>query len=177
MTVKIDITNIILSKQKIYPVMLHAITKVVNRHEEFRTSFDDNGNIGIYDFMFPSYTIFHKESETFSNIWTQYYDDFGMFFLEYQEDIRKYGGIDKMDAKPGQPQNTFPISMIPWESFDGFNLNIKNGYDYLLPIFTIGKYYEHDTCFFIPLSIQVHHAVCDGFHVCRFIQELRDFLK
>ena len=29
----------------------------------------------------------------------------------------------------------------------------------------------------IPLSIQVHHAVCDGFHVCRFLDELQDLLN
>ena len=27
------------------------------------------------------------------------------------------------------------------------------------------------------LSIQVHHAVCDGFHVCRFLDELQDLLN
>ena len=26
------------------------------------------------------------------------------------------------------------------------------------------------------LSVQVHHAVCDGFHTCRFVSELRELL-
>ena len=50
-------------------------------------------------------------------------------------------------------------------------------YDYLLPIFTFGKYYEDGGKYYIPLSIQVHHAVCDGFHVCRFLDELQDLLN
>ena len=29
----------------------------------------------------------------------------------------------------------------------------------------------------MPLAIQVHHAVCDGFHVCRFLDELQDLLN
>jgi chloramphenicol O-acetyltransferase len=57
------------------------------------------------------------------------------------------------------------------------NLNLKKGYDYLLPIFTFGKYYEDGGKYYIPLSIQVHHAVCDGFHVCRFLDELQDLLN
>ena len=61
--------------------------------------------------------------------------------------------------------------------FEGFNLNLKKGYDYLLPIFTFGKYYEDGGKYYIPLSIQVHHAVCDGFHVCRFLDELQDLLN
>ena len=39
------------------------------------------------------------------------------------------------------------------------------------------KYYEDGGKYYIPLSIQVHHAVCDGFHVCRFLDELQDLLN
>ena len=58
-----------------------------------------------------------------------------------------------------------------------FRGSLKKGYDYLLPIFTFGKYYEEGGKYYIPLSIQVHHAVCDGFHVCRFLDELQDLLN
>nr|WP_279355025.1 CatA-like O-acetyltransferase [Enterocloster bolteae] len=44
---------------------------------------------------------------------------------------------------------------------------------YLLPIFTMGKYYEEGGGIWLPLAVQVHHAVCDGFHVCRFINDLQ----
>nr|AMP53354.1 CAT [uncultured bacterium] len=44
-------------------------------------------------------------------------------------------------------------------------------------MFTFGKYYEDGGKYYIPLSIQVHHAVCDGFHVCRFLDELQDLLN
>lgn len=82
-----------------------------------------------------------------------------------------------MNAKPNTPENTFPISMIPWTSFEGFNLNLKNGYDYLLLIFTMGKYYYENDKIILPLSIQVHHAVCDGFHTCRFLNELQEMIN
>lgn len=177
MTVKLDITKVIKSKQKLYPTMLYALASIVNRHEEFRTSFDKDGNIGIFDVMFPCYTVFHKESETFSNIWTAYHDDYSCFLTAYNEDLNRYGAVDNISAKPDQPENTFPVSMIPWESFEGFNLNLQKGYNYLLPIFTIGRYYEENGTYYIPLAVQVHHAVCDGFHVCRFIGELRNLLQ
>ena len=98
-------------------------------------------------------------------------------FFRTQKDIDAYGERKGMFAKPNPPENTFPVSMIPWTSFEGFNLNLKKGYDYLLPIFTFGKYYEEGGKYYIPLSIQVHHAVCDGFHVCRFLDELQDLLN
>lgn len=78
-----------------------------------------------------------------------------------------------MIAKPNIPENTFPVSMIPWVAFDGFNLNLKKGYDYLLPIFTMSKFEFTNKQYLLPLSIQVHHAVCDGFHISRFVNELQ----
>lgn len=177
MTVKLDITKIINSKQKIYPTMLYFISKVVNNHKEFRMALTQNGEVGFYDELFPCYTVFHKDTELFSNIWTEYSHDYETFCKSYQRDIDEFGSINKMEAKPNTPNNTFPVSMIPWVSFEGFNLNLQKGYDYLLPIFTMGKYYEESGKYIIPLSIQVHHAVCDGFHLCRFINELKSFIE
>lgn len=67
--------------------------------------------------------------------------------------------------------------MLPWESFEGFNLNLQKGWGFLLPTFTFGKYTEHEGRITLPLAIQVHHAACDGFHACRFIAELRQELE
>ena len=177
MTVKIDITGVIEEQQKLYPVMLHALATVVNRHEEFRTSFNRDGDLGVFSEMHPCYTVFHKQTETFSNIWTPYSEDYDRFLADYADDLRLYGKVEGISAKPNEPENTFPVSMIPWESFDGFNLNLQKGYGYLLPIFTLGRYYEEGEHYYIPLAVQVHHAVCDGFHVCRFVEELREILQ
>ena len=72
MSVKLDITEIKNRKQKLYPAMLYFITTIVNRHSEFRTSFNANGQLGVYDEMIPCYTIFNKNTKTFSNLWTEY---------------------------------------------------------------------------------------------------------
>lgn len=177
MTVKLDITKIKNSDRKLYPTMLYFITKVVNRHSEFRTGIDINGNLGVFDEMLPCYTVFNKESETFSNIWTQYCDSYDEFCKLYEKDIEMFGSVKKMIAKPDIPENNFPVSMIPWTTFDGFNLNLQKGYQYLLPIFTMGKYYEENSRYILPLAIQVHHAVCDGFHVSRFVNELQELVE
>ena len=82
-----------------------------------------------------------------------------------------------MTGKPNIPSNSFTVSMLPWITFEGFNLNLQKGYDYLIPIFTIGKYYQEEERIIVPIAIQVHHAVCDGFHVCRFINELQELIN
>lgn len=176
MTVKLDITALKQSGCRLYPALLYGVTAGVNRHEEFRTALNEKGQAGIFSDMMPCYTIFHKDTQTFSNIWTEYESDYKLFCQRYEEDMQLYGNNQGMMAKPNPPANTFPVSMVPWTTFEGFNLNLKNGYEYLLPVFTFGKYYEENGRCYIPLAIQVHHAVCDGFHVCRFIRELQEWI-
>lgn len=82
-----------------------------------------------------------------------------------------------MIGKPNIPENSFPVSMIPWTTFESFNLNLQKGYSYITPIFTMGKFYHECKKVFLPLAIQVHHAACDGFHVCRFANELQELIS
>lgn len=176
LTTKLDITPLIQKRVKLYPTMLYLITRAVNQYQEFRMDFDKDGKLGFYKKMHPCYTVFQKDSETFTNIWTEYTDDYAAFCRAYQRDLEQFGNVKRMMAKPDVPPNTFPVSMIPWESFEGFNLNLKNGYRYLLPIFTMGKYCQDRGRVWMPLSVQVNHSVCDGFHVCRFISALKEMI-
>lgn len=172
----LDITRLRCQGQKLYPTMLYHIAGEVNRREEFRTAWNKDGQLGIYDQMHPCYTIFHPENETFSTIWTEYDPDYEIFCASYRRDVAEYGGHSGLVAKPGTPENTFPVSMLPWAGFEGFNLNLQKGYDFLLPIFTMGKFQETGGKTLLPLAVQVHHAVCDGFHLCRFVNGLQNRL-
>ncbi len=175
-TFQLDITRIRRNGQKLYPTMLYHITGEVNRREEFRTAVNAAGQLGIYDQMHPCYTVFHAEKETFSNLWTIYNPDYRAFCNSYQQDVAEYGRNLGLSGKPNPPENTFPVSMLPWAGFEGFHLNLQKGYDFLLPIFTMGRYHEKDGKILLPLAIQVHHAVCDGFHLCRFVNSLQQRL-
>lgn len=175
-TTQLNITKLRASKLKLYPTMLYFLSKIVNHHDEFRMSISTEGKVGVFDTLFPCYTVFHKDSETFSNIWTEYTEDYRVFCRQYEKDMKQYGNVERMIAKPNVPENTFPVSMLPWTTFEGFNLNLQKGYNYLLPIFTMGKFYEKDKQFYLPLAVQVHHAVCDGFHVSRFLREVQELL-
>lgn len=116
MTVKLDISKLKKDGKKLYPTLLYGVTTILNRHEEFRTALDKNGQVGVFSEMLPCYTIFHKETETFSSIWTEFTADYTEFLQNYQKDIDAYGERKGMFAKPNPPENTFPVSMIPWTS-------------------------------------------------------------
>ncbi|WP_028775540.1 type A chloramphenicol O-acetyltransferase [Shimazuella kribbensis] len=176
LTANIEITSLLaqlrIQKKKFYPAFLYMVSKVLNAHVAFRTCFDDKGRLGYWSQMNPSFTIFHKETHTFSALWTAFSEDFPVFHDNYQVDIAEYGDHDAFFPKR-ESSNVFPVSMIPWVSFTGFNLNLKQDNDYLLPIFTGGRFFQQENKVLFPLSIQVNHAVCDGYHVSLFINEVQ----
>lgn len=178
LTANIDITSLKHEMNKlnykIYPALIYMITTAVNRQKEFRMDHDNDGRLGYWEQLSPSYTVFNQDNETFSSIWTGYDSSFSNFYNACMQDISTYSGSTSMMPKPDMPRNTFNISSIPWTDFTAFNLNVHNEGLYLLPIFTIGKFIHQEDKILMPLAVQVHHAVCDGFHLGRFINHLKE---
>ncbi|MEB8804424.1 type A chloramphenicol O-acetyltransferase [Bacillus cereus] len=177
MTVNVDITMLLEEVYKkgikFYLVFIYLISRVVNNHKKFRTCFNDEGALGYWEEMIPSYTIFHKDDKSFSSIWTDYSRDFRTFYKNYEDDMRCYASVHGFFTKENIPPNVFPISSIPWTSFTGFNLNINNDENFLLPIITCGKYFNEGNKVMLPVSLQVHHSVCDGYDASQFIEDLQ----
>ncbi|MCM3218855.1 type A chloramphenicol O-acetyltransferase [Bacillus cereus] len=177
MTVNVDITMLLEELYqkgiKFYPVFIYLISRVVNNHKKFRTCFNDEGVLGYWEEMIPSYTIFHKDDKSFSSIWTDYSSDFRTFYKNYEDDMRCYASVHGFFTKENIPPNVFPISSISWTSFTGFNLNINNDENFLLPIITCGKYFNEGNKVMLPVSLQVHHSVCDGYDASQFIEDLQ----
>ncbi|BCJ99954.1 type A chloramphenicol O-acetyltransferase [Anaerocolumna chitinilytica] len=177
LTTNIDIT--LLKKElkrenkKIYPALIYMIATAVNYHKEFRMDYDSDGRLGYWSEVNPSFTVFNEKSQTFSSIWTEYDSCFTTFYDNCVHDIDNYANSTLMTPKPDMPKNVFTISSIPWIDFTSFNLNVHNEGYYLPPIFTIGKFIYEKEKILMPIAIQVHHAVCDGFHVGIFIDSLK----
>lgn len=174
MTVNLDISS--LQNKEIYPQMLFFLTKTVNQFEEFRTQWlhDD---VVIFDEMMPAYTILNPENHNFVSIYTEWNRDYQKFLAHHKCNVEKYQNAQTIKPQVNQAINVFDVSMMPWESFSAFNLNIHGNGRHLLPIFTMGKTWQQHGKTCMPLAVQVHHAVCDGFHVHQFLSALRQNMK
>ena len=161
---------------KTYPVQIYMLAKVVNEFQEFKMTINSQGSPGYWDTTNPSYAIFNRKTETFSNIYTLFNLDFMQFYNNCTNDIQSYRDSDVLFPQNDMPENVFTISSFPWQSFTGFNLNFYGKGMYLPPIFTIGRYLEQDGKKHMPLAIQVHHAVCDGYHVGKFVESLQELV-
>ncbi|MEC3605819.1 type A chloramphenicol O-acetyltransferase [Bacillus glycinifermentans] len=156
---------------KLYPAFIYMVSKVVNAYPEFRTAFNDKGELGYWERLNPCYTIFHQEDKTFSAVWSEYSEDFPRFYQTYLGDTRAVWRQKWLWAKKDVPANSFSVSSIPWTSFTSFDLHLANT-EHLLPIITNGKYFSQGNDTYLPVSLQVHHAVCDGYHAGVFMNDV-----
>lgn len=176
-TVQLDITALLKHIKKVgwkfYPTIIFLLSKILNSHTEFRMAIKNN-ELVIWNDIHPSYTIFHNETETFSSLWSHYDGNIHHFQDVYSEDVARYGNNLSYWPKEESRENVFFVSAIPWVTFTSFNINVANMQNFFAPMFTLGKYYTQDGKVLLPLAVQVHHSVCDGFHVARLINELQE---
>lgn len=162
---------------KFYPTMLYALTRAVNQNVEFRMSFNPEGILGYWNYVNPAYTIFHSDDKTFSDIWSEYNENFKIFYSNVYTDMETYKDIKEIKARPNQPANFCLLSSLPWLSFDGFAQDTFTESSLLFPFIRFGKYFEKDDKVLLPLSIFVNHAVADGYHTCKLINDIQDIVN
>ncbi|CAM3316496.1 hypothetical protein DESA109040_07895 [Deinococcus saxicola] len=155
------------------PALIYSICTVVNRLPALRMGLIDRGQPGVWDSVLPLYTVFHPETETFSALWTELGSSFDGFLDNHRADAQNFGSSQDYLPRPNTPPNALNISVAPWLGFSAFGLNIHNGADYLLPVFTVGQYQESAGRLLMPVAVRANHAACDGFHIAQFYQELQ----
>lgn len=119
--------------------------------------------------------MFNAQRETFANLWAPYDEDFGVFHDEAARMITR-GRTATTPFPQGfpPPSNLFDISSLPWAAFTGFTLHVENGWEHFSPVFTLGKVAHKDGRLHMPIALQIHHAVADGFHACRLLDDLQE---
>ncbi|MGW5393741.1 type A chloramphenicol O-acetyltransferase [Streptomyces koyangensis] len=180
MTVEVDVTTFAAalrrSPRKSYLAQVWALATVVNRHQEFRMCLTDSGDPAVWPVVHPAFTVFNPERETFACVWAPYDPDFGTFHDTAAPLLAEHSRATDFFPQGDPPPNTFDVSSLPWASFTGFTLDIRDGWDHLAPIFTLGRYTEREARLLLPLSVQIHHAAADGFHTARLTDELQTLL-
>lgn len=176
LTANIEITEIIKAVEQsnlsFYPAFLYCVCKVVNAHDEFKMSYLwEENKLVLWDEIVPSHIVFHNDTETFTRIWSKWDAEFKTFYLNCQKDI-KHGQKLSGYSVPNVPLNCFDVSCIPWVNYSTMSLHIPENWIHLAPIITWGKYINTDGKIFMPLTMQIHHAVADGFHIARFFTEV-----
>lgn len=159
---------------KFYPAMIWVVSKVINSHDEFKYSWDTDGNLIRWDSISPSYTVFNQDDECFSKFVTEYTDDIFEFYKRTMDDQKKYQ--EERAIIGNQPQNFFDVSCLPWVKYKHFDVHVFDEGKFLAPVLTWGKYEMQNGNALMPLTMNIHHAVADGFHLSRFFNEVQELI-
>ena len=179
LTVDVDITRMLAvcgeAGVKFFPAYLWLVTKCLNRQEEFRIA-EKEGQIGYYDFLTPLYASFQEDDQTFSLMWTEFQEDFSVFYRAYLENQKRYGDNHGVlcQNRTVPPENAYTVSCVPWISFRSFSVHSYGNKPYYFPSVEAGRYYESGGSILMPLSITCHHAASDGYHVKCFLEDFQE---
>ncbi|GLU53771.1 CatA-like O-acetyltransferase [Dyadobacter frigoris] len=139
---------------------------VANRIPEFRQRIE-NGSVFEYEKISGSVTVL-RENETFGFANFSYLEDFDLFKNELESQISEEK--NRYGLKPDFNLNSLiHYSVIPLVRFSSFEHAQKMDID-SVPKIVFGKFNKIENRLFLPISIHVHHALCDGVHVGKFVK-------
>ena len=153
---------------------LHLSLKAANQIEPFRYRIVD-GNVYRYDIVNASPTI-NRPDGTFGFSYMNYDPDFASFASSAKiimEEVRNSTGL--VPAVSGE--NVIHYSSIPWINFTGLSHARSFSFKDSCPKISFGKMTEVSGRKLMPLSIHVHHALMDGFHVGEYIDLYQQLLS
>ncbi len=150
---------------------LYLAVETANEILEFRLRIID-GQVFEYKSIDIGSTVLNKDNS------------FSFCYFKRQASILKFDKSGKRILKKHQENTDFDsnkdktnviyASSIPWVSFT----SIKHSRDIKreksgIPKFVFGKYFNENKYIKMPFSIEVHHALMDGFHVGKFIENFQ----
>jgi chloramphenicol O-acetyltransferase type A len=141
----------------------------VNQTEEFRYRIK-NDEIIIFDKIHVTTTI-GRDDNTFA-----------FSFIPFTPSLNEFINLAKIEIDTikkssglGLNENTrrldvIHFSTVPWISFTGVthprNFKFKDS----VPKITFGRYFHRNDRIIMPVSVNAHHGLMDGYHVSQFLQ-------
>lgn len=155
--------------------MVFLVTKNANEIEEFKYRIIDDDQVVVLDKVNPAFTIM-SDNDLFSFCNSIYYENKEKFFAKMEENIKSYKENPVVSEKADKMDSIYMTS-LPWINFNSIThpINIKDVDS--VPRIAWGKYCKEGDKIIIPFSIQVHHALMDGYHVSKFIDDLKNKLE
>jgi len=115
-------------------------------------------------------------NDTFSFVYFDYYEDFNKFAAETDNAIRAVKSGDGAFLPRDDHDALIHFTTLPWVSFTSFSHARNWGRDDSVPKIAYGRFTEIDKRTLLPMSVEVHHALMDGLHVGRFVNNMEKYL-
>ena len=112
---------------------------------------------------------------------------FGFCYFPFLESVDEFEAEGKrllniaLSAKDFSPKDgdddLLHFSVIPWLHFKGLQHARRIGQEDSIPKIVYGKYQQQEESLLMPVNVEVHHALADGYHVGLFFEILQGYIN
>lgn len=184
LTADVDITEFLAAVRqkgyKFYPSMCYCIARMVNENRDYRYG-KANGKIGYWDSVDAHYTLMRTGTHLFTQTVTRFDRDFDVFYQAFLSDKEKAEKGNTLYYNDYSPLDTVHISIMPGLTHKALAFSKParfTSYDQestsFIPFITMGKYREENGRMLLPVTVELHHAVNDGYHAEQFFTLLSE---
>jgi chloramphenicol O-acetyltransferase type A len=176
---RLDVTDLLsaLSARKHISVSLayhYFALRTANEIEPFRYRLRD-GKVVVLDVIHGGTTVL-LPNESFGLAYFHYDPNFATFYegasRAVTDALGKGGGLKLEETD----DDRLHFTTIPWISFTSFSHARNWKREESATKIAFGKFVEEGGRTWLPISVEVHHALMDGLHVGRFLSQLQNAL-
>ena len=147
---------------------LYQSAQAVHAVDAFKLRIE-NGVVFLYDKIHISTTIGRKDG-TFAFSFIPFEADWNSFVQHANNEIDKVkSGSGLRMNKDARRADSVHYSSLPWVRFTSLSHARQYSYPDSVPKISFGKVYIEGKRRKIPVSIHVHHALADGYHVGQYL--------
>ncbi len=178
-TVNLDVTKFVhkVKEQHLsfYLSFMHLAMQEIDKIENFGYRII-NDDVYLFEQTHPSFTDVIEGTELFKFVTVNMESDL-LTFINRAKQKSKIQGQKFFDEREEERLDVVYITTFPWASYTqvshAHNIDNKDS----IPKLAWAKFEEVNGKLMIPFSIEVHHALVDGLHVGKFIQNMQNALN
>ena len=149
---------------------LYLSIKTANQIEEFRYRIEED-QVVIYNQIHPFSTVLNDE-KVFNFCEFEYCESFLEFSKKSKISINESVKSNILNLK--ERNDVIHYTTIPWVSLTSISHPRKFDIQDSIPKIVFGKYYKDGYRIMLPISLDVHHSLIDGYHVGKYLELLRE---
>lgn len=154
---------------------LHAALQAANQVEAFRYRIED-GQVYCYDRIHASATI-GRPDHTFAFSFIEHHAELANFLHTAQAEIAAVQASQglRLSEQTARP-DVIHFSALPWVRFTGLTHARSFRHPDSCPKISVGQTYVEGGATLMPVSINVHHGLADGYHAGMFLAAFQEQL-
>ncbi|MBT8236669.1 MAG: chloramphenicol acetyltransferase [Bacteroidia bacterium] len=150
--------------------LVYFLSRTANEIQEFRWRIRGE-DIVEHESVHPSYTVSTESSDVFSFCTVPYTSEYDKFIHIATDIQQKMWQDPNLEDEEGRDDYLF-LSAMPWIRFTSMQHAMQEHPGDCVPRISWGKYYTSENKTWLPVSVQVHHALVDGRHTGAYFELL-----